>query len=625
MNIFTLNKTVVLLLCILSFLSCTTITKQVKKQPNVIILLTDDQGYGDLSCHGNPDVKTPHLDKLYNESIRFTNFHVAPVCTPTRSQLLTGIDAVRNGASGVGDSRTSIFHTFQDTLGNESEIHLMSEFFKANGYQTAHFGKWHLGDHYPCRSMDRGFDETLTFPGASIWQSPNYWNNDGFNAVNYRNGKEEKTKGYFTDVYFSETINFIKKATEKAKPFFVYLPTGAMHTPLFVAEKYSTPYRYLPPLTAQFYGMVANFDENFGKLDVTLEELGIKENTIVIYMTDNGGTLGVDFYNAGMKGKKGSFYDGGHRVPCFIRWTAGLPHPASDFNELTLVQDILPTLIDLCELETPWKQKFDGLSLKELMMGKTQDLSKRKSVVQYVHNGDLKEFTVMKNKWRLLNGTELYNVQYDQGQKNNVINENPELANELQTYYESWKKSVQPSESKRNKILVGHPELDVVELNCFDWSGTVGKGKTSQMNDIRQGMSMAGHWTIQAERQGNYEISFRRWHAAAKTAITAGLPPYFSEFSKQINVTEASAKNEKYQMWKTICLDGVYPKGKALPIAQAQFIVNDYTETIPVINTDEAIVLKKYLTPGDYKLQMNFLDKHGKVLCGAYYGTIKRL
>ncbi|WP_139958670.1 arylsulfatase [Flavicella sediminum] len=602
--------------------------KKKSTKPNVIILLTDDQGYGDLSCHGNPDVKTPNLDAMYKESIRLTDFHVSSVCTPSRSQLLTGLDAVRNGASGVKGSIATIFHTYKDTLGKESKIHLLPEFFKANGYSTAHFGKWHLGDGTTYRSMDRGFDETLTFPGASIWQSPNYWNNDCFDDVQLRNGKEEKTKGYYTDVYFEESIKFIKNEAAKKTPFFVYLPTGAMHTPQFVPEKYSKPYRYLPKLTAQFYGMVANFDENVGRLESTLTDLGIKDNTIVIYLSDNGGTLGVDFYNAGMRGSKGSLYEGGHRVSCFIRWKDGIPNLGRDVTELTLVQDLLPTLIDFCQLDMPWEQKFDGLSLKKHLLEGKQDFSKRISVVQYVHRKKLEDFTVLKNKWRLINNKELYNVKNDIGQTKNVIQEFPEIAKELGTYYKAWKKSVQPSEAKRTTLKAGLVNQKTVQLSCFDWVAEKieGKGNASQMMDIRQGSSIKGPWHVEFVEDAIYEFTFRRWHKAANTEISKGLPPYFTEFSKQIGLTEVTDNSGDYQIWKTLCKDGIYPKGKALAITQGQFIVNGIKDSyVEILPTDEKIVIRKFIKKGIYDVEFNFLDAQAQILCGAYYGEINRI
>lgn len=611
--------------------SCSTSTGQSEPKPNVIIMITDDQGYGDLSCLGNPVLKTPNLDRLYDESVRFTDFHVAPVCTPTRSQLLTGLDAVRNGSYSTGGLATSIFHSYPDTLGNDTEIHLMSEYFKANGYLTGHFGKWHLGEHYPYRSMDRGFDSTHTFRGASVWQSPSHWNNDCFNDIYDRNGIPERTKGYNTDIWFEEAISFMEHAVEVDMPFFIYLPTGAVHTPLFVPAVYMEPYNDLTPLEARFFGMIANFDENYGKLDVSLEELGIRENTIVIFMTDNGGTVGVDLYNAGMKGRKGQLYDGGHRVPCFIRWPKGIPEANRDIGDLTIVQDILPTLIDMCDLDTPWQQQFDGVNLTRLILGEEQvrdgvpDLEERMSVVQYRRRTGLNEFTVLWNNWRLINRNELYNITSDPGQRSNVIQDHPEVADRMVDHYVSWRKSVEPSIEKVSPIDIGYDGFTSTELACFEWVEKEGNGNASQQNDVRQGMNMRGTWKILVHEGGSYELLFRRWPAEADCAISDGLPPHFTEFSKQIGWTTPPPE-DSYQMWKQLCVGGVLPAGKALPISKARFIMDGTTYAMFEVGpSDKAVRVVPKLEEGLHEIRLDFLDNRGEPLCGAYYANVTKL
>lgn len=589
------------------------------EQPNVIILLADDQGYGDLSCHGNPYVKTPHLDKLHDESIRFTDFHTSAICTPTRSQLLTGIDAVRNGAYNFGFGKTTIFNSIPDEQGSSNQVHLMSEYFKENGYITGLFGKWHLGDLYPYRPMDRGFDSTLTFPSASVWQASNYWNNDGFDDYYYRNGKLEKTKGYCNDLWFHESMKFIEQANEKQQPFFVYLPTSSMHTPLFVPEKYNEPYKEFPELTEQYYGMIANFDENVGRLDQFLEENNLKENTILVYMTDNGGTFGVDFYNAGMQGKKGRIWDGGHRVPCFINWPKGLPSSGKNIDDLVVVQDILPTLIDLCQLETPWKQKFDGLNITPKIKGEEQDLSNRMSVVQYsTKRRGLNEFGVLWKKWRYLQGNRLYNVTDDPAQQKNNADQHPEIAEKMQQYYDDWFESVQPSLEKYTTIDVGYPGFSTLELTCFDWLDLDGKGNPSQQYDIRQGMNMHGFWNINFKEAGTYEFVARRWPKEANATLSQGLPPYVSEYAKQAGNTEIPSLNEAHN-WGDLSTGGIYPVGKALPITKAHFSIGDFSEAKKVKADDQSVSFELEVKPGETKLQIDFLDQKDDILCGAYY------
>jgi len=604
---------------------------KIASKPNVIILLTDDQGYGDLGCTGNPYLKTPNLDSLYVQSAHLCDFHVAPVSTPTRGQLLTGIDAVRNGASSVSGYHDAPFLSYTDTNDVSHKVHLIPEVFKANGYVTGHFGKWHLGDNYPYRAMDRGFDESLTFKGASIWQSPNDIDNDCFDDILYRNGERERAKGYYTDVFFDETIKFIKKSAKKKKPFFVYLPTGAMHTPLFVAEKYSKPYRSLPPLTAQFYGMIANYDENMGKLDAALDELGIKDNTIVVFMTDNGGTLGVKFYNAGMKGHKGDYFEGGHRVPCFIRWKNGGVKAGLDVPYITEVQDIMPSLVKMCGLKDVEDYQTDGkdlssvIGIKESTPDKISQLKERMEVVQYMRKGECHEYTVMYKKWRLINGTKLYNLENDLEQKNNVIKQNKDIAKKMQNYYEDWKKGVAPSEKQLTTIVLGDSHEKKVALSCFDWMNVEGWGNISQTNDIRQGMPMHGTWHIEASQTGNYQFTFSRWPLNLNRPLTAGLPIYQTEFAKQIGKGIDDYINCEYYMWKTICVDGLYPDGVNLPITKGELILDGKISKYDSKDSASFIRFTIHLDKGIHDLGFNFLNSRDEIMCGAYCGEVEIL
>ena len=319
--------------------------------PNVIIVMTDDQGYGDLSANGNPVLKTPNLDQLASQSVRLTDFHVAPMCTPTRGQLMSGRDALDNGAMNVGSGRTMLRKT----------IPTMANFFAGAGYRTALFGKWHLGDNYPYRPQDRGFEETLTFPSSHMSSAPDYWNNDYFDDFYRHNGQLQQYPGYSTDVFFAEAMEWMRQRGALGQRFFAYLALNAPHAPLFVPQQYRDPYAGLPHDQASFFGMIANIDENMGKLEQTLVDAGLRDNTIVIFLTDNGTRWGDVIFNAGMRDRKQSLYEGGHRVPFFIRWPAGRLRDPADIGELTQVQDVLPTLIELAGLPNPAGTAFDGI------------------------------------------------------------------------------------------------------------------------------------------------------------------------------------------------------------------------------------------------------------------------
>ncbi|HEC03976.1 MAG TPA: hypothetical protein ENI81_10620 [Phycisphaerales bacterium] len=356
-----------------------------RKRPNVILILTDDQGYGDMSCHGNPILKTPEMDRLHAESVRFTNFHVSAFCSPSRAAIMTGRYPGRTGAF-----RTSSGRTFVD-----KDAEMMGNVFQRSGYQTAMFGKWHLGDNYPYRPQDRGFGHVLWHKCGGVGQISDYWGNDYFDDHYEENGVTKPFKGYCTDVWFDGALGFIEKQKDRGRPFFVYLATNAPHGPYLVDRKYSDPYRDKVTWSqgANFYGMIANIDENLGRLRRKLRQWGIEDDTILVFMTDNGTSKGGEFkeltgeptvgYNAGMRGRKSSHVEGGHRVPFFIRWPNGGISGGRDVDLLTGHIDILPSLIELCGLDPPRDNRIDGESLAGVLRGQQTDLNDRIMFAQY--------------------------------------------------------------------------------------------------------------------------------------------------------------------------------------------------------------------------------------------------
>ena len=314
---------VAMILCITSCSDVKESTDQTKEnnQPNIILVITDDQGYGDLGHTGNPIIQTPALDKFSAEALNLTNYHVGTTCSPTRAGLLTGRNCNRNG----------VWHTIMGASILNAEEVTFANVFNDNGYKTGMFGKWHLGDNHPFLPHDRGFDESFYHGGGGVAQTPDYWKNDYFDDTYFRNGVPEKTEGYCTDVWFDEAIKFIED--KKDDSFFCYLSLNAPHGPFNVPEEYYNKYKDETEITEvqkRFYGMITNIDDNFQKLLAKVDQLGIAENTIVIFTTDNGTARGyvkdeeiMRGYNVGMRGTKGSQYDGGHRVPFIIRWPAG--------------------------------------------------------------------------------------------------------------------------------------------------------------------------------------------------------------------------------------------------------------------------------------------------------------
>jgi arylsulfatase A-like enzyme len=404
------------------------------RPPNVLLILTDDQGYGDLGCHGNKTIHTPNLDRLHAQSTRLTNFHVDPTCSPTRSAMMTGRYS----------SRTGVWHTIMGRSILRKDEVTLANVFAANGYRTGIFGKWHLGDNYPYRPQERGFHEVLTFGGGGIGQTPDFWGNNYFDDTLLHNGRAKKLSGYCTDVFFAHAQAFIE--SNRDRPFFIYLPTNAPHAPYNVADRYSKPYRDqgVPRQRANFYGMITNIDENVGKLLGRLKELDLEKSTLVLFMTDNGSAAGAgpkpgDGYNAGMRGLKGSEYDGGHRVPCFFRWSGRIATGA-DRPALSAHIDILPTLVDLCGLKRPKTLPLDGVSLRPVLEGNV-DMPARTLFVhsqRIDHPEKWRKCAVMTDRWRLVNGKELYDMPADPGQRSDVASKHASVVAELRQAYEKW-------------------------------------------------------------------------------------------------------------------------------------------------------------------------------------------
>jgi len=570
-------KLVIFIFLVIS--SCTS-KKDVAQKPNVIIIITDDQGYGDLSCHGNPVLKTPNLDMLYTESVRFTDFHVAPMCTPTRSQLLTGRDAKDNGASFVCMGRSMI----------REELPTMADIFKASGYQTAHFGKWHLGDSYPYRPQDRGFDETVHHGAWGITSIADYFGNDYWDDTYKHNGKFEKYEGYCTDVWFDLTLDYVKKCNNEDKPFFIYLATNCPHVPHWVDDEYSDSYlkQGLKKNVAKFFGMIANIDENMQRLITTLEETGQAENTILIFMGDNGTSTGYDVFNAGMRGHKTQLWEGGHRVPLFIRWPQGNLGEARDIDELTQCQDILPTLIDLCGLNLPENADFDGVSLAPLLYGKQEALEDRMLVVDYgLDYNPQRSSAVLWKKWRLIHYDKLYDLANDPHQDNDVAAQNPEVVSVMKKHYDEWWEKTKPGFEKNRYIHIGTELQNPIMLYSSDWQGSY----ADNFGNLSSG-DRIGFWDVIIETEGEYEVTLSRWHPAANTALDASLT-------------------------------GPMGTGKEIPVAKARLKIGDIDLTQATQSGQTEVTFTVKLEAGKNRIQTWFLDKDNKELCSAYYTNFK--
>ena len=513
-----------------------------KKRPNIILFVSDDQGYGDLSLHGNPVLETPNLDRIAHEGAEFTQFHVNPVCSPTRSSLLTGRYYYRTGVVDTYMGRSMMYN---------DEV-TIAEVLQKSGYKTGIFGKWHLGDHYPMRPMEQGFEEVLVHEGGGIAQpSDPPDGNSYFDPKLMHNGKPEQRKGYCTDVFFAAAMEFI--STNKDKPFFTYLASNAPHVPLQVDEKYVAPYRRkVDDNTARTYGMLANLDENTGRLLAHLKKEGLEENTILIYLSDNGPTPAR--YNCGMRGLKGTVYEGGIRTPLFIRWP-GAVQPGVKIDRLTAHIDMFPTLLETCGLAAPPKDQIDGTSFHSLLTRPESAANWQDRTIYFQwHRGDRGELynscAARNQRYKMVNGKELYDLDTDPAEAHSIADSQPGRLAEMRTGYEAWFKDVAATRNfEPPRIYLGTKFENPVLLTRQDWRGPLASWVAGGL----------GYWEVDVREAGNYELTliFPETPASGQASVTLG------GLSNQIPVA-AGAKSV------TLKLTGV-PLGKTR--AEAELVL----------------------------------------------------
>ncbi|MGB2821507.1 MAG: arylsulfatase [Phycisphaerae bacterium] len=543
-------------------------------RPNVIVVITDDQGYGDLGCHGNKVIRTPNLDRLHGQSTRLTDFHVGPTCSPTRAALM----------SGRYCNRTGVWHTIMGRSMLRKDEVTLANVFADGGYRTGHFGKWHLGDNYPFSPRYRGFEVVWRHGGGGVGQTPDYWGNDYTDDTYEHNGKFVKHTGYCTDVWFEGAMKFIDESVKRSKPFFCYLTTNAPHGPFNVPAKYSEMYQGKPDVpSANFYGMITNIDENMGRLMKRLDDLGIAEGTILIFMTDNGtagGFRGGKGFNAGMRGTKGSEYDGGHRVPCFIRWPGGGIEAGVDIGRITAHIDLMPTLAALCGIARPKGVKLDGDSLAPLLRANDANWPDRVLITDSQRLEDpvkWRKSAVMTDRWRLVNGKELYDMKADPGQKTSVAEANPKVVEQLRAEYEKWWASVSERFAGYCETIIGSERENPVRLTAHDWHGG-GANRTWNQGHIRGGPLANGFWAVDVARAGTYELELRRWPKEADKPIRERL----------FDVTEARLR------------------------------IANVDQTQPVAADAKTATFRVKIEAGKTKLETWFLNGKGKS-CGAFY------
>jgi arylsulfatase A-like enzyme len=523
------------------------------EKPNVVIVMTDDQGYGDFGFTGNDMVRTPTIDKLRGQGTLLNNFHVDPTCAPTRAALMTGRYSDRVG----------VWHTVQGRSMLRRREVTMADVFRDNGYATGIFGKWHLGDCYPYRPQDRGFQYSVYHAAGGIGQAPDYWGNDYFDDTYIVNGKPQRFEGFCTDIWFAEGMKWIKSTLatrhsipDTPAPFFACLVPNAPHGPFYCPKEYCEPYEDNPRVPhPEVYGMIENIDDNMALLLAFLEEENLADNTILVFMTDNGtgGGLKRDRdawednglgFDGNMRGKKGSIYEGGHRVPFIIRWPDGKIEAGKSIEELTAHVDILPTLIDLCGLTAP-EIKYDGTSLRDLLYKSSPSTplslragkpwEKRSLVVENQRVVDPIKWrycSVMTDQWRLVDGKELFDLKKDRKQKMDVASQFPEVVERLRGNYENFWSDVSREHDLTSYMVIGSDNSPIVHLCSHDWLLDIYPA-WDQVHIKNGDVAVEAKWAIEVERDGVYEISLRRWPVEVDKGINDGT------FGKAFNYKQA--------------------------------------------------------------------------------------
>ncbi len=580
-------------------------------QPNIVIVIADDQGYGDLGHTGNPVIKTPNIDALASESTSLTDYHVAPTCSPTRSALMTG----------HWTDRTGVWHTINGRSMLRANEVTLGQLLKDNGYTTGMFGKWHLGDNFPYRPEDRGFDEVYRHGGGGVGQTPDVWDNAYFGGSYFHNGEIVPAEGFCTDVFFGQARKFIKKQVEAGKPFFAYISTNAPHGPLHCPQKYLDMYPSQSQKIAAFYGMITNIDDNVGATRKFLKELGVSDNTLFIFTTDNGTATGNEVFNAGMRGKKGSEYEGGHRVPFIAHWPAAGWNTMHRCDILCHAVDVVPTVVGLAGGKKPQSLRWDGVSIETLLDPKQDaDIGDRMLVTDSQRIRDpikWRKPAVMSQQWRLNNGAELFEIKKDPSQEKDVAADHPQQVKKMKDFYDGWWAELEPTFLETTEIYLGAQEAPRVTLTCHDWIGGTppwnqhmvraamgyrpkNSGKKKQTGGDSSEEASGSFWAVKVLKSGKYNFELRRWPTEANKPLASSLPA-------GVAVPGASKAFRE-------------TPGEAIPVVSAGLRINGDVKAVLSVaeGKPSGVQMSLSLQPGSYELAPFFKTKDGKEV-GAYY------
>jgi arylsulfatase A-like enzyme len=480
--------------------------------PNIVLIMTDDQGFGDLGATGNPLIHTPRIDQLAGQSTQMSTFYVDPVCAPTRSALLTGKHYLRTG----------VWDTFNGGAIMDPDEITIAEILSEHGYETGIYGKWHLGDTYPSRPSDQGFGSSLVHKAGGIGQPGDLDNfprpdSSYYNSVLYKDNQPVPTTGYCTDVFTDGALDFIQQNHDT--PFFLYVAYNAPHTPLQVPEKYLERYDDMPfeDLTdrerraaRRVYAMVENIDDNVGRILDKLEEHSLSDNTVVIFMTDNGPVPAR--YNAGLRGLKSSVYEGGIRVPFFIRYPEVF-EPRQKVESPVAHIDVLPTLLSICGLDQEIPDGIDGMSFLPALEGKDEAFRERSLYWQWARGYPERyaNMAIRKGDYKLVGRVastagieefELFNLAEDPGEQQNLVMEEREMALALKEDLDAWytRTVIEEGNPKVQGAAVNPAKEDLLVLSRNDAKGTPEQWTRD---------AVFSYWDVEFEVEGYYDVTFR--------------------------------------------------------------------------------------------------------------------
>jgi arylsulfatase/arylsulfatase A len=496
-------------------------------RPNIVLIITDDQGWGDLSYHGNPVIETPNLDDLAKRGAQLTRFYVSPVCSPTRACLMTG----------RYNYRTRVIDTFKGHSMMDPDEQTLAELLRAAGYATGIFGKWHLGDCYPMRPQDQGFEHAVVFRGGGLAQpSEPLENHERYtNPILWRNGRQFQAEGYCTDVYFREAMQFIEDRASRAQPFFAYIATNAPHAPLHdIPDELYRKYQAKDLTTvlledhrgadtvARVYAMVENIDQNVGRLIGALDRLNIADNTLVIFMCDNGPN--TRRYVGERRGMKSEVYEGAISSPFFAQWPKAI-EAGTRSDRIAAHIDLLPTLLAAAQVEPPHEVRLDGRNLMPLLTKPDPEWPDRNLYIQ-THRGPQPvarhNMAVISQRWKLVRPSgfglesppadapfELYDLQSDPTERHNLVNDQPAIAGRLRAAYDAWFEDVsrtRPNNYAPPRIVVGTNHEPQTVLTWQDW-------QTEGSNWGRH-----GEWLVQLPKPASFQVTVILKSAAAGEA-----------------------------------------------------------------------------------------------------------